>query len=48
MDAALLVRGFESLRDLSGDGQRLGDRYRPAGHVRGEIVTLDEFHHECS
>ena len=48
MDDALFVRGFEGLGDLTRDGERLGDRYRPAGDMRGEIFALDEFHHERS
>ena len=48
MDDALLVRGFKGLCDLPRDGQRLGDRDRSAADVRGEIFTLDEFHHESA
>ena len=35
MDDALLVRGLERLGDLAGDGQRLGQRDRAAGHEHG-------------
>ena len=46
MDDALLVRGFERLRDLLGNGQRFVDRDGTVRDTLGEIVTLDEFHHE--
>ncbi len=46
MDDGLLVRGFKSLGDLSRDGQGLRHRYRPARDVGGEILALDQFHHE--
>ena len=46
MDDALLVRRFERVGDLSGDGQRLGQRDGAARDVRGEILAFDEFHHQ--
>ena len=46
MDDALLVRRFERLGDLSGDRQRLVDRDRAVGDPLGQIVALDQFHHE--
>ena len=46
MDDALLVRGFERLRNLLRDRQRLVDRDRAARNALGQIVALDEFHHE--
>ena len=44
MDDAMFVRRFEGFRDLSRDGQRLGDGYRPAGDQGGEVLALDQFH----
>ena len=46
MNDALFVRGFQRLGDLTCDGESLGDRYRPAGDVRGQVLALDQFHHE--
>ena len=46
MDDALLVRGFERVRDLLRDGQRLIDRDRATRDPLRQIITLDEFHHE--
>ena len=46
MDDPLLVRCFERVRDLPGDGQRLIDRHRTARDPLRQIVTLDEFHDE--
>ena len=46
MDDPLLVRGFEGLGDLLGDGQGLGDRDSPARDALGEILALDQFHHK--
>ena len=40
------VRGFEGLRDLTCDGKRLADGYRPARNVSGEVFSFDELHHE--
>jgi hypothetical protein len=48
MDDALLVRRFERVSDLLRDGQRLGDRDRPARHALCEVLALDEFHHKCA
>ena len=48
MDDALLVRGFERLGDLAGDGQgvgKIGDR-DPRAMMRGQILALDQLHHE--
>ena len=48
MDDALLMRGFERLGNLLGDGQRLVDGNGSSRDALGEIVTLDEFHDERS
>jgi hypothetical protein len=46
MDDALLVRGFKSVRDLFRDRQCLVERDRSASNALGQIVALDEFHHQ--
>ena len=46
MDDASLVRGFEPLRNLLRDRKRVLDRDRAARDALGQIVALDEFHHE--
>jgi hypothetical protein len=46
MDDALLVRGFECLRDLLRDRQGLVERDRATRDALREILTVDEFHHE--
>ena len=46
MDDALLVRGFERVRDLFRNGQRLVKRNRAARDALREIVALNEFHDE--
>ena len=46
MDDALLVRGFKSFRDLFRYRQCFVERDRPASNALGQIVALDEFHHE--
>ena len=43
---ALLMRCFERLCDLLGDGQRLVQRYRSAGDALREIVALDQLHRQ--
>ncbi len=48
MDDALLVRGFERLRDLSRDGQHFVQRNRSARDAVGERVAVDELEHERS
>ena len=48
MDDALLMRGFERLGNLLGDGQRLVDGHGPSRDALGEIVALNEFHDERS
>jgi hypothetical protein len=48
MHDALLVRGFERLGNLPRDRQHLGERHRSARDLRGQVVALDEFHHERS
>jgi hypothetical protein len=40
MDDALLVRGFERLRNLLRDRQRLLDRDRAARNALGQIVAV--------
>ena len=44
MDDALIVRGFEGLRDLLRDRQRVGERHRSARDQHREVVAFDEFH----
>ena len=46
MNDPLLVRGLQRLGDLFRDRQRLIDRDRPAHDALGEIIALDQFHHE--
>ena len=46
MDDALLVRGFQRVRHLSGNAQRLVQRKRSAREPLREILSLDELHHE--
>ena len=46
MDDALLVCGFERLRDLTRNGQRLVKRNRAARDALREIVALNELHDE--
>ena len=46
MNDALLVRGFQGLRDLLRDGQRFIERDRAARDPLRQIVAFDEFHHE--
>jgi AcrR family transcriptional regulator len=40
------VRAFERLSDLPRDGHRVVNGKRPLRKARGEVVTLDQFHHE--
>ena len=46
MDDAALVRGFECLRDLKREPQRIFNRQRSALQPFGERVALDQFEHE--
>ena len=46
MNDALLVRRFERLRDLLGDGQRLIERNGAARDALRQILAFDEFHHQ--
>ena len=46
MDDALLVRGFEGISDLCGDQHGVGERDRPAGDHRRQILALGQFHHQ--
>ena len=46
MHEALLVRRFERFGDLPRDGERLGERDGPAGDEGGQVMALDELHHE--
>lgn len=48
MDDALGVCCLEGFSYLSGDVQRLRNRQRPARQLPGEILTLDELHHQRS
>ena len=42
----LLVRRFEGVGDLLGDGQRLVEGNRASRNALRQILALDEFHHE--
>ncbi len=46
MNDPLLVGGFERVRDLLRDRERLVDRNRSARDALRQVVALDEFHHE--
>ena len=46
MDDPLLVRRFERLGDLLGDGQRLVEGNRASRNALRQILALDEFHDE--
>ena len=46
MDDPLLMRRFERVRDLLGDGQCFFDRDGAARDALRQIVALDEFHHQ--
>lgn len=46
MDDPLLVRGFEGVRDLRRDSERLVDGNRPADDPIGECRALDQLHHQ--
>src|SRR5579862_1577675 len=46
MDNALVMRGLKGVGHLTCDGQHIGHWHRPACDVRGEILTLHEFHHD--
>ena len=46
MDHPTLVRRFERLRDLACNRQRLVQRQGSMHQSLGEIVSLDELHHE--
>ena len=46
MDDAQFMRGFEGLRDLLRDRQRVGKRYRAMRDAVGERRALDQFEHE--
>ena len=43
---ALLVRGFERLRDLSRDGQRFVQRYGSARDAVGQRLAVDQLEHQ--
>ena len=44
VDDADLMRGFERLGDLTGDGQCLVDRNGPPRDALGEVFSFDELH----
>ena len=44
MNDALFVGRFKGVRDLTRDGQRIGQRHRPARDDRGQVLALDHFH----
>ena len=46
MDDPLFMGGFERLRDLPGDGQRLVERDRSLRNPVGQRRSLDQFQHE--
>ena len=46
MNDPLLVRRFERLRELSGDGQRLVDRDRAMPDPLRQVLTLHQLHRE--
>ena len=46
MDDALLVRRFQRLRDLPGDGQRFVERDRATRDALRQVLALDQLHHE--
>jgi hypothetical protein len=46
MHDALLVRGFQRVRDLASDGQRFGDRHGPARNPIRERRSFDQFQNE--
>ena len=48
MDDALFVRGLERVRNLACDGERVGERQRAARDDGGQVVAVDQFHHECT
>ena len=48
VDDALLVRGFERLRDLARDRERLLNRQRTQRQTLGERRAFDEFEHEAA
>ena len=43
---AMLVCGFQSLGDLSGDFQCLVERHRPCGDTVRQCGSFDQLHHE--
>ena len=47
MDDAALVRRVEGVRDLSRDGERLGERHRAGRDVLGQRLALDQLEHQC-
>ena len=46
MDDPLLMRGFEGLRDLLRDQQRLVEWHRPSRDSLRQVLALDQLHHE--
>jgi len=46
MNDSLLVRRFQRLGDLFRDRQPFIDRDRAARNALGQIVAIDQFHHE--
>jgi hypothetical protein len=46
MDDAPLVCGFEGLRDLTRNGQRLVERKGTAADALRQVIPFDELHHE--
>ena len=48
MNDALLVRSFQRLGDLLGDGQGFINRQRSLREAIGESRSLDQFHHQSA
>ncbi len=46
MDDPLPVRGFERLRDLPGDRQRLSEWHWRTRDPPRQIIAVDQFHHD--
>ena len=46
MDNPLLMGGFEGFGNLASNWQGLVQRDRAACYAFGEVLTLDQFHHE--
>ena len=47
MDDALFMRGFKRVSDLFGDRERIRQWNGATRDVRGQVLSLDQFHDEC-